>query len=191
MAWLLNAGLVLGTFLFMEFMAWFTHKYVMHGFMWCWHKSHHEPREGHFEKNDLFAVVFSIPSIVMIVLGLNLWEPLLWIGIGVACYGLFYLIFHDGIVHQRFPFNLITFRRGSYMRRIIDGHHIHHAVHEKDGAVSFGFLYAPTQDHLGRELKRKQAQRTKPLSPQDLPPDAGASTTPRAKPSGRYSEKES
>ncbi len=26
--------LVLLAFFFMEFMAWFTHKYVMHGFLW-------------------------------------------------------------------------------------------------------------------------------------------------------------
>jgi len=30
---------------------------VMHGWGWGWHRSHHEPRRGMFEKNDLFAVV--------------------------------------------------------------------------------------------------------------------------------------
>ena len=29
------------TFLFMEFMAWFSHKYIMHGFLWSLHKDHH------------------------------------------------------------------------------------------------------------------------------------------------------
>ena len=42
-------------FLFMEGVAWFTHKYVMHGFLWVWHRSHHTPRTGMFELNDLFA----------------------------------------------------------------------------------------------------------------------------------------
>lgn len=32
----------LATFCFMEFMAWFTHKYVMHGFLWSLHKDHHK-----------------------------------------------------------------------------------------------------------------------------------------------------
>ena len=32
----------LTTFFFMEFMAWFTHKYVMHGFLWSLHKDHHK-----------------------------------------------------------------------------------------------------------------------------------------------------
>ena len=26
----------------MEFMAWFTHKYIMHGFLWVLHKDHHK-----------------------------------------------------------------------------------------------------------------------------------------------------
>ncbi|MEO0777155.1 MAG: fatty acid hydroxylase, partial [Bacteroidota bacterium] len=35
----------------MEFAAWFTHKYVMHGFLWDWHEDHHQPhlKEGFFE----------------------------------------------------------------------------------------------------------------------------------------------
>jgi len=45
----------------MEAFAWFTHKYVMHGFLWVWHESHHRPRTGMFELNDLFAVVFATP----------------------------------------------------------------------------------------------------------------------------------
>ena len=39
---LINILIVLGTFIFMEGVAWFTHKYVMHGFLWSWHKSHHK-----------------------------------------------------------------------------------------------------------------------------------------------------
>ena len=30
------------TFSMMEFMAWFTHKYVMHGFLWKLHADHHK-----------------------------------------------------------------------------------------------------------------------------------------------------
>ena len=29
---------VIATFCFMEFIAWFSHKYIMHGFMWFLHK---------------------------------------------------------------------------------------------------------------------------------------------------------
>ena len=55
--------IVVLTFFFMEFVAWFSHKYIMHGFLWTWHESHHKPRKGIFEKNDRFGLVFSIPSI--------------------------------------------------------------------------------------------------------------------------------
>ncbi len=66
---LLKIFLVLATFFFMEFVAWFTHKYIMHGFLWSWHKSHHTLHNHVLEKNDLFAIVFSLPSMVLIVLG--------------------------------------------------------------------------------------------------------------------------
>jgi beta-carotene 3-hydroxylase len=60
---LFNFIIVVGTFFFMECVAWFTHKYIMHGFLWSWHKSHHKKHNHFLEFNDLFAVVFSIPSI--------------------------------------------------------------------------------------------------------------------------------
>jgi beta-carotene 3-hydroxylase len=80
----------------MEFVAWFTHKYVMHGFLWSWHASHHSIRKGIFERNDLFAIVFSIPAIVLIILGshYSIYE-IMFIGFGITAYGIFYLIFHD------------------------------------------------------------------------------------------------
>jgi len=55
--------IVIGTFLLWEFVAWFTHKYVMHGFLWHWHKSHHTAHGHALERNDLFALVFSLPFI--------------------------------------------------------------------------------------------------------------------------------
>src|SRR5829696_5132034 len=98
----LFAALVAGAFAFMEGFAWFTHKYVMHGFMWVWHRSHHEPRTGAFELNDLFAVVFAAPAIVAIWFGVNGVPWLLPIGLGITAYGAIYFVFHDGMVHQRF-----------------------------------------------------------------------------------------
>ena len=48
----------------MEAVAWAAHKYIMHGWGWGWHKSHHEEHDGPFEKNDLYAIVFAIVPIV-------------------------------------------------------------------------------------------------------------------------------
>ncbi|VAW03475.1 Beta-carotene hydroxylase, partial [hydrothermal vent metagenome] len=33
---------VLASTIAMEFIAWGTHKYIMHGFGWSWHRDHHE-----------------------------------------------------------------------------------------------------------------------------------------------------
>src|SRR3546814_14738148 len=49
--------LVLATVAAMEGVAWASHKYIMHGFGWAWHRDHHEPHAKALEKNDLFALV--------------------------------------------------------------------------------------------------------------------------------------
>ena len=52
------------TFSIMEFMAWFTHKYVMHGFLWSLHKDHHHKDHGSWwERNDLFFIFYAAISI--------------------------------------------------------------------------------------------------------------------------------
>ena len=153
---LVNLMFVLAAFLAMEWVAWFSHKYVMHGFMWCWHESHHKPRQGVFEKNDLFAVMFALPSIACIYWGNRGVPALLYIGIGIALYGLMYFIFHDVIVHRRIRTGYVP--RSSYMRRIVEAHWVHHSTQGKDDAVSFGFLYSPPIDQLLKERDRLQGR---------------------------------
>ncbi len=152
----LDIALFLAAFLFMEGFAWFTHKYVMHGFMWVWHKSHHEPRPGIFELNDLFAVVFAAPAIAGIYLGVHGLPPLLPIGLGITAYGAVYFMFHDGLVHRRYkvPMN----GKSKFWKRLIQAHRIHHAVGTKDGCVSFGFLIAPPVRQLKAELANVQVR---------------------------------
>ena len=48
----LNIGIVVATFFFMEGVAWFTHKYIMHGVLWSWHKSHHTVHPHKLERNS-------------------------------------------------------------------------------------------------------------------------------------------
>ena len=65
--------IVLATVLFMEFVAWSAHKFLMHGWLWNWHEDHHKPhheKHGFFEKNDLFFMVFAIPSAISYIVGL-------------------------------------------------------------------------------------------------------------------------
>ena len=143
---LLKILIFLGAFAGMEAGAYVTHKYVMHGFLWNLHKDHHEPRTGFFEKNDWFVFVFMIPPIVLIWFGTNGHPLLLAAGLGVTAYGAAYFTFHDIIVHRRISIRYKP--RTGYMRRIIEAHWIHHARREKEGCVSFGFLYAPPIDKL-------------------------------------------
>jgi beta-carotene 3-hydroxylase len=95
------------------------------------------------EKNDLFAVVFSIPSIALFIISTIIYpSPYLFsVALGIFCYGLFYLVFHDIIVHQRIKWR--PAKRSKYLQRMIHAHYLHHAKHTKEDCEAFGFLYAP------------------------------------------------
>jgi len=153
--------IAIGTFLFWEFIAWFTHKYVMHGILWTWHKSHHTVHHHTFERNDLFALVFSIPSIALIYYAtVEKYNPFLMaVGIGIFCYGAFYLIFHDILVHQRLKWR--PQKKSKYLQRMIHAHYVHHSKHSKDGCEAFGFLYAPKKyapKNFAVKLDRQETQ---------------------------------
>jgi beta-carotene 3-hydroxylase len=151
--------LVLGTVAAMEGAAWASHKYVMHGFAWNWHRDHHEPHERLLEKNDRFALFGAGLSIALFALGSGpvmaavpggaAWWPGTWLGLGVLGYGIVYTLVHDGLVHQRW-FRWVP-RRG-YARRLVQAHKLHHATLGKEGGVSFGFLAARKPEALRREL---------------------------------------
>lgn len=140
---LLCSLITIGTFLFWEFVAWFTHKYIMHGVLWIWHKSHHSVHHHALEKNDWFAVVFSLPSIgLFYYFSIVSYNPYwLAVGLGIFFYGLFYMIFHDVIVHQRIKWR--PSKRSSYLERMVNAHYVHHSKHTKEDCEAFGFLYAP------------------------------------------------
>jgi beta-carotene 3-hydroxylase len=148
---LFNALIVVATVAAMELFSIVAHKYVMHGFGWGWHQSHHEARSGWFEKNDLFAVVFAGVAIFLIYAGSRGHHPLEWIGAGMTAYGLLYFVAHDGLVHGRWPFRYVP--KSGYLKRLYQAHRMHHAVAGKEGAVSFGFLYAPSVTTLKRQLQ--------------------------------------
>jgi beta-carotene 3-hydroxylase len=150
----LGFGIAAATAVAMEAVAWAVHRHVMHGWGWRWHRSHHEPRRGRFEANDLYALVFAAISLVFFILAASLSPALWWVGIGMLAYGLLYAILHDGIVHGR-----LGFRRSpanSYLKRLVQAHRLHHSVRERDGAVSFGFLYAPPVRRLRRRLRGRR-----------------------------------
>ena len=129
------------------------HRWVMHGRLgWALHASHHRPRSGWFELNDLYGVIFAVPSIVLLYGGVQgdwgAWAA--WVGAGIAAYGAIYFGFHDVVVHRRVAHRVVP--RSGYFKRIVQAHRIHHAVESRLGAVSFGFIYAPPVDELKRRL---------------------------------------
>jgi beta-carotene 3-hydroxylase len=142
----LQVCVIILTAIAMEGFAWATHKYLMHGFLWFIHKSHHSPRQHWWEANDIFAVFFTLQSIAFIVVGwyLEQWSWLFPIGVGIALYGILYAIFHDVLAHNRIPF--LRFKISNpYLKRIIRAHGVHHRYHSKEGGEAFGFLYAPAK----------------------------------------------
>ncbi len=149
-----NILLVLVGFVFMEATAWFTHKYIMHGFMWRWHKSHHEPRAGKFEKNDLFGIVFAFVSAFLIISGS--WNGMLdwrfYLGLGILLYGAAYFLVHDVFVHQRLP--MLKRTNVPYFQAMRFAHKVHHKVSSKDGAEAFGFLFV-SKKYLNKFKKQK------------------------------------
>lgn len=156
---LVCAFITLATFLFWEFVAWFTHKYIMHGVLWVWHKSHHTVHDHALEKNDWFAVVFSLPSIALFWYSSTTSNPYLFaVALGILCYGLFYLIFHDVIVHQRIKWR--PAKRSKYLQRMINAHYVHHTKHTKEGCEAFGFLYAPKKYEPKKFTFKKDRQAT-------------------------------
>jgi len=139
---LLYTGITLLTILAMEFVAWAAHKYLMHGWLWNWHEDHHQPhheKDGFFEKNDLFFLVFAIPSAASYIIGLStpqFW--LLFVGIGISIYGVIYFLIHDVYIHRRFSwFKQLDSR---YSRAILRAHGDHHAKRSKEDCISFGLL---------------------------------------------------
>jgi len=127
----------------MEFVAWFAHKFIMHGFLWNWHADHHKKDHSSgnwWEKNDLFFLVFATPGILSIILGS--FTSLVWflpIGIGITIYGAIYFLIHDVYIHRRFKW----FKQldSKYSRAVLRAHGAHHARVTKEDGESFGLLW--------------------------------------------------
>ncbi|WP_296313295.1 sterol desaturase family protein [Winogradskyella sp. UBA3174] len=133
----------LSTFFMMEFNAWFTHKYVMHGFLWGLHKDHHhKDHDSWFERNDTFFIFYAVVSMSCFYLWSveGVWFTLP-IGFGILMYGLAYFIVHDIFIHQRFKW--LRNIDNKYARGLRRAHKIHHKHLGKDKGENFGMLIVP------------------------------------------------
>ena len=140
---LINTGIVLLAFFGMEGVAWFTHKYIMHGFLWNLHRDHHKKETyGFFEHNDFFFLIFALPGIAGLFFGMQYgFNALFWIGLGITIYGFAYFLVHDIFIHQRFK----MFRNANhpYFKAIRRAHKIHHKHLGKEDGECFGMLWVP------------------------------------------------
>lgn len=138
--WILT---IIVTFFIMEFVAWFSHKYIMHGFLWSIHKDHHKKdHKSWFERNDMFFLQYAAISMFFTVLWgeYNLWVGLP-IAIGIFMYGLAYFIVHDVFIHQRFK--ILRNIDNKYARGLRRAHKIHHKHLGKKDGECFGMLIVP------------------------------------------------
>lgn len=140
---LINILIVLAAFLMMEAVAWFTHKYIMHGLLWNLHKDHHRKESpGFFEHNDFFFLIFAIPGIIALYLGSqNGFNFLFWIGLGITLYGFAYFFVHDIFIHQRFK--LLRNTDNPYFKALRRAHKMHHKHLDKEEGECFGMLWVP------------------------------------------------
>ena len=140
MYWIL---IFLATFFIMEFMAWFTHKFIMHGPLWSLHKDHHKKdHDSWFERNDFFFLFYAAVSMVCFYLWSiqSIWFTLP-IGLGILAYGIAYFIVHDIFIHQRF--RLFTRVDNWYAKGVRKAHKIHHKHLGKYKGENYGMLIVP------------------------------------------------
>ncbi|CAI5482536.1 unnamed protein product [Closterium sp. Yama58-4] len=140
-----TVALVIGAAVGMEFWARWAHDALWHGSLWSMHKSHHEPREGAFELNDVFAIINAVPAIALIAYGFfnpGLVPGLCFgAGLGITVFGMAYMFVHDGLVHRRFPVGPIA--DVPYLKRVAAAHQLHHA--DKFNGVPFGLFLGPEE----------------------------------------------
>ncbi len=141
---LLSITIVIATFLMMEGVAWATHKYVMHGLLWTFHRDHHKKdHDSWFERNDFFFLIFAIPGAgsMFYAVESGSYMPFFWIGLGITCYGAAYFLVHDIFIHQRFK--LLRRTDNWYFRAIRKAHKVHHKHLGKEEGECFGMLLVP------------------------------------------------
>jgi beta-carotene 3-hydroxylase len=145
--------------LLMEPWAAFLHGRIWHGWGWFWHRSHHVPKTGYFEANDLFALFHALPAIALILYGCvgpaGLGRELCFgVGLGLTAFGWSYAIVHDGLVHGRLPVQFLL--RWRYFRRIVAAHKVHH----ERGEEPFGLFRGPAE--LAARARRRTSEAPAP-----------------------------
>jgi beta-carotene 3-hydroxylase len=139
----MGIAVTIAVFICMEGVTWLTHKYVMHGFLWRLHEDHHRPTRKVLQRNDLFFVVFAIPSIAMFAVAAfsGSYRFLNFPAAGIFLYGLAYFIIHDVFIHRRLK--LFRNTRSRYLYALRRAHKQHHKHTGREDGECFGMLWVP------------------------------------------------
>lgn len=158
----LSVGAAVG----MEFWARWAHRALWHDSLWHMHESHHIPRDGPFELNDVFAIINAVPAIALLYSGFvnkGLIPGLCFgAGLGITMFGMAYMFVHDGLVHRRFPVGPVS--NVPYLRRVAAAHQLHHS--NKFDGVPYGLFLGPKElerkvggiEELDKEVQRRTKQ---------------------------------
>ncbi|WP_028979757.1 sterol desaturase family protein [Sporocytophaga myxococcoides] len=136
-----NILILIISFVSMEAIAWLAHKYIMHGFLWIFHKDHHRPGGSAIEHNDFFFLLFATPAIICFLIGFKELSIYFWIASGITLYGFTYFIIHDIFIHQRIKWLKKT--NFAYLKAIRKAHKVHHKHMAKEDGECFGMLWVP------------------------------------------------
>ena len=149
-------ALVAVSFVAMEAVSYATHRWVMHGFGMAWHRSHHLPDRGGWERNDLFPLAFSALGVLGFALASYgpAVRPLFWIATGVTLYGAAYAYVHDVFIHQRLRLPVPRLRYLGWLR---EAHRVHHLF----GGEPYGMLLPV----VPRALRERAERRSLRLAP--------------------------
>nr|C3VEQ1.1 RecName: Full=Beta-carotene 3-hydroxylase, chloroplastic; Short=OgHYB; AltName: Full=Beta-carotene hydroxylase; Flags: Precursor [Oncidium hybrid cultivar]ACP27626.1 beta-carotene hydroxylase [Oncidium hybrid cultivar] len=154
-------SLAVGSAVGMEYWARWAHRALWHTSLWHMHESHHRPRDGPFELNDVFALINAFPAVALLAFGFfhrGFFSGLCFgAGLGITLYGMAYMFVHDGLVHRRFPVGPIA--TVPYFQWVAAAHQIHHA--DKFNGVPYGLFLGHKEleevggmEALEREIKR-------------------------------------
>jgi beta-carotene 3-hydroxylase len=138
--WMLMAGIA---FIAMEYWARWVHGRVWHGVLYPMHHSHHSPRTW-WEWNDILSASHAPISVALILYGCWAEQGVVaWccfgFGVGMACFGVAYIVVHDGVVHGRLPVQFL--RKIPALAAIRRAHRIHHAT----GTAPYGLFFGPQE----------------------------------------------
>jgi len=140
----------------MEHWSRLLHGRVWHGrLMWALHRSHHRPRRGAFEANDLLSFTHAPIAIALILWGCLANESVareaaFGVGLGMTLFGVAYVTVHDGLVHGRLPVAFLE--RSAFLRRVKEAHERHH---HNGGRAPYGLFLGPWEAEEPRRRPRR------------------------------------